>query len=124
MSLEGNKKTATTLVEDLAKGQIDSTFFTDDAVWWVPGADAFPLAAFEKGFAGFASMIGDGARMIIHGVTAEGDRVAVEAESIFPLKNGKTYNNTYHFMIGLRDGKVFSVREYNNTAYVRDLFGG
>ena len=46
-----------------------------------------------------------------------GDRVAVEAESHGDLKNGKTYNNTYHFLFVFRDGKICLTKEYNDTAY-------
>lgn len=46
-------------------------------------------------------------------MTAEGDRVAVEAQSYGELKNGKLYENAYHFLFKLRDGKIYNVREYS-----------
>ena len=51
------------------------------------------------------------------GLTAEGDRVAVEAESYAKMKNGKTYQNTYHFLFIVRDGKIQSVKEYLDTIH-------
>ena len=59
----------------------------------------------------------------VHGVTAEGDRVAVEAESHVQLKNGKTYNNTYHFLFLFRDGKIYQAREYNDSQHAAEIFG-
>ena len=42
------------------------------------------------------------------------------------MKNGKTYENAYHFLFKLRDGKICNVREYScsYTAYecLGDLF--
>ena len=37
-------------------------------------------------------------RLILTGITAEGDRVAIEAQGYAKLKNGKTYENLYHFL--------------------------
>jgi hypothetical protein len=46
------------------------------------------------------------------GITAEGDRVAVEAESYGETASGKIYNNLYHFLFEVRGGKIQAVREY------------
>jgi ketosteroid isomerase-like protein len=62
--------------------------------------------------------------MTIHGSTAEGDRVAVEAEAYGELRNGKIYNNTYHFLFLFRDGKIFRAKEYNDSKHAADIFGG
>jgi ketosteroid isomerase-like protein len=59
-------------------------------------------------------------KRIVKGITAEGDKVAVEYESDTPLTSGKRYQNTYHNLFVFRDGKLASGREYYDTAYVRD----
>lgn len=46
-------------------------------------------------------------------LTAEEDRVAAEAQSHGEMKNGKTYDNAYHFLFKLRDGKIYNAREYS-----------
>ena len=61
--------------------------------------------------------IDGGLRVTPKGITAEGDRVAVEAESYAKMKNGKTYQNTYHFLFIVRDGKIQSVKEYLDTIH-------
>ncbi len=61
--------------------------------------------------------------MTIHGVTAQGDRVAVEAESYGKLKNGSVYNNKYHFLFILKDGKIAQVKEYNDTKHAGEVLG-
>jgi hypothetical protein len=56
-------------------------------------------------------------------MTAEDDRVSVEAESYGEITNGKTYENIYHFMFVIRDGKVAAIREYMDTEHVTATFG-
>lgn len=56
-------------------------------------------------------------------MTAEDDRVAVEADSHGELTDGRIYENAYHFLFRFRGGRIREVREYccSYTAY--DLFG-
>lgn len=53
---------------------------------------------------------------------AQGDRVAVEATSYAKLKNGRVYQNQYHFLFEIRDGKILSVKEYMDTKHAYDIF--
>ena len=55
-------------------------------------------------------------------LTAEGDRVSVEAESYAEFTNGRIYRNIYHFMMVIRDGKFSAVREYLDTEHVTATF--
>ena len=59
----------------------------------------------------------------ILGITAEGDRVAVEVESRFHTVNGALYNNRYHFLFVIRDGKIVRFNEYLDTALLLEHFG-
>lgn len=54
---------------------------------------------------------------------AEGDSVAVEAETDSEMLNGKRYNNRYHFVFELRDGKFREVREYSCSHLAQTCFG-
>jgi ketosteroid isomerase-like protein len=58
----------------------------------------------------------------IHDVMLEGDRIAAEVESHPPLKDGKVYNNKYHFKILLRDHKKARIREYADTKHLVETF--
>ncbi|NKZ11379.1 hypothetical protein HGA11_10350 [Mycolicibacterium septicum DSM 44393] len=55
-------------------------------------------------------------------LTAEEDRVAVEATStgIADPESGKVYNNFYHSLIRIRDSKVVLYKEYQDTLHVYD----
>jgi len=48
-------------------------------------------------------------------MTAEGDKVAVEADSQAELANGIPYANKYHFLVTLRDGLITGIDEYSCT---------
>lgn len=56
-------------------------------------------------------------------MTAEDDRIAVEAESYGEMKNGKIYDNIYHFLFKLRNGKITEVREYSCSYTAHEVFG-
>ena len=97
----------------------------DSATWWVAGS--FPLsgtktkAQFGELMGGLGAKIDGGLRLTPLGITAEGDRVAVEAESYGKMKNGKTYQNQYHFLFQVRDGKIQAVKEYLDTIHGNDV---
>jgi ketosteroid isomerase-like protein len=58
----------------------------------------------------------------ILGMTAEEDRVAVEARStgIANPVNGKRYGNFYHLLMRMKDGQLILYKEYQDTLHVYD----
>jgi ketosteroid isomerase-like protein len=90
-------------------------------VWWVCGwgdreGDVF-LEALSRTMRGFVRR-----QLRITGLTAEGERVAVEAEGHFE-RPGLSYRNTYHYLFIVRDGCIVSGREYFDTAAAAAAFG-
>jgi ketosteroid isomerase-like protein len=61
---------------------------------------------------------------VVHSMIAEGDSVAVEAESFATHVSGKPYNNKYLFLMRFRDGKLIALKEYLDTALAAAFFGG
>ena len=49
--------------------------------------------------------------------------VAVEAESYGETTDGNVYNNEYHWLFEVRDGKIQGAREYMCTAHAVEVFG-
>jgi len=67
----------------------------------------------------------DGAgHMRIGDVTAEDDRVAIEIETFFSTKSGRTFNGQYHFLFYLHDGKIVGIKEYCDTLQVFEVLDG
>ena len=78
-----------------------------------------------RGFAdGIYEAFPQGLSFTVVGVTAEGERVAVEAESSGKHASGKDYNNFYHFLFTIRDGKIISLKEYLDTELVTAVLAG
>jgi len=65
-----------------------------------------------------------GLRFTIHALTAQGERVAIEAESYGKHVSGKIYNNKYHFLMRARGGKIVEWREYMDTMHANDVLCG
>lgn len=65
-----------------------------------------------------------GIRFTIHAMTAEGERVAVEASSEGQHVSGRLYTNQYHFLFRFREGKVVDFKEYMDTERVTDIICG
>jgi ketosteroid isomerase-like protein len=62
--------------------------------------------------------LNNGLKMTVKNLIAEDDKVAVELESYGELENGRIYNNQYHILMTVRDGKISEVREYLDTQHV------
>ena len=96
----------------------------DEALWWIAGnPEEMPAAGtLNKDQAGLMiaqinSNLAEGLRLTVKTLTAEEDRVSVEIESHGELRNGRIYNQQYHFLLRFRDGKIISVREYLDTQH-------
>jgi len=129
MSTTENKALVTKFWEQFSNGKYGDAInlLTDDATWWVAGTTALS-ATYNK--TEFTNLIGEmsksapkGFQVTPNQLTAEDDRVSVEAKSYAEISNGKTYQNIYHFMMVCRDGKISTVREYLDTEHVTSIFG-
>lgn len=127
MSIEQNKQVARTFFDCFSAGDITGALdmMTDDATWWIAGKPEQLAAAGdhskEQMARLFDNMIGqlpNGLKMTVKSLIAEDDRVALEVESNGELRNGRVYNQEYHFVITMRDGKISGVREYLDTQHV------
>ena len=127
---ERNKATITEFMQVFSSGDVDGILsrMTDDATWWVAGnipgiSGTKDKAGFQEMVSGIAESTTTGAiRLTPHAFTAEGERVAVETESYTELKNGRVYNNRYHFLFTVRDGKISSVKEFLDTEHTTAVF--
>jgi ketosteroid isomerase-like protein len=128
MSAEGNKQVVRSFFEHFSAGNVEAALalMADTATWWVAGnpqhfalAGTKTKAQFAELVRGIGAAMPKGLRVTPTGLTAEGDRVAVEAESYGETATGKVYNNRYHFLIEVRDGKIQAVREYLDTLHAK-----
>ncbi len=127
MSIELNKKIASEFFDRFSANDIAGALdmMTDGATWRLPGKPGqLPVVGVrskDQIARLFHNMIGrlkSGLKMTVKSMVAEGDKVAVEAESYGELQNGRIYNQEYHMLIAFRDGKICEVREYLDTQHV------
>jgi uncharacterized protein len=56
-------------------------------------------------------------------MVSNGNIVMCESRGVGTLQDGRPYNNRYAWSIEVRDGRIFSIREYMDSLYVATLFG-
>lgn len=133
MSLEANKKLVAEFLAHFKRKNVQAIVdtLTPDATWWIGGKPELFALAGPKTKAQITEILNglvpgapDGLSITPRSMVAEGDSVAVEAESYGVLGNGRLYNNEYHFLFRIRDGKIASVREYLDTMHTADVLKG
>ncbi len=126
MNIEQNKQIAAEFYQRFNANDIPGVLATmaNDATFWIAGKPGkAPVGTLSKDQAGqlfnrMVAQLKDGLRMTIKSAIAEGDKVALEVVSCGELKNGRVYSQAYHTLVEIRDGKIFSVREYLDTRHV------
>jgi len=127
MSIERNKQIAREFfgrftANDVA-GAVD--MLSEDLSWWIAGKPGqlqrcgmHNKKQMARLFEYMTGQMENGLAMAVKGMVAEGDKVAVEVESLGTLRNGRVYNNEYHTLLTIRDDKICAVREYLDTFHV------
>ena len=130
MGIEQNKQLARDFMDALGRADIAfiQNAFTADGTCWTAGS--MPISGthsrdeLAEAARGVLGVFPDGLKFTIKALTAEGDRVAIEAESYGRHASGKTYANQYHFLMRVRDGKITEWREYMDTMHANDVLCG
>ena len=117
---EENKKIAIKFFEALSSGsEAYLDFYTDDSIIWTAGDNAIGGTRTKQEIIEFAQGVLDsfpnGITFKITGITAENERVAVEVDGEAIHASGLPYNNQYHFLLTIKDGKILELKEYMDT---------
>lgn len=129
MGTAENKALVSTFWEKFSAGDFAgaTAMLSDDASWWVAGSTDLSGTYSKPEFIALLEQVTplapNGLRVTPSRMTAEDNRVSVEAESYGEISNGKTYRNIYHFMMEIGDGKITNVREFMDTEHVTEVFG-
>ena len=131
MNCQKNKEVAQELFDSISEGNIEAAanLMSDDISWWISGkASELPFAGvydkegLKKLFNRMNRQLLNGLKMTVKSSIAEGDKVAMEVESYGELKNGRVYNQQYHFLITIVDAKIANVKEYLDTQHVYSVW--
>jgi ketosteroid isomerase-like protein len=88
---------------------------SDDAIFWFPASGNLSKKQYADFFAHVSPLV-ISTKFNIDGITEDSDRVAIEVTGSAELKNGKTYNNQYHFLFIMKNGLIHQIKEYADTA--------
>jgi ketosteroid isomerase-like protein len=130
MSIEKNKQLARDFIDALVRADIQAIqdSFAPDGVCWTAGtmpiSGTHTRAELADAARGVLGVFPEGLKFTIKNLTAEDDRVAIEAESYGRHRSGKIYANQYHFLMRVRDGKITEWREYLDTMHANDVLCG
>ena len=124
-SIEENRAIAIKFIQRMkvVRG-IDPDLVTEDFQWWSSGTGYLDRAKMQALIGTLDAIMPQMPEMTIVGTTAEGDRVALEVSGKCELANGRRYDNSYHFLILLRGGRVRMIKEYLDTKLAFDAIGG
>ncbi len=130
MTPERNKQLAKDFFDALNRGDTAALLdaYAEDGYCLTSGrtliSGKFSKAQIREAAGAIFQVFPQGIRFTLHNITAEDDRVAVEASSEGQHVSGQLYTNDYHFFFRFRDGKVTEFKEYMDTERVTDILCG
>ncbi len=122
MNLEENKQIVRNYFQRMNDKQFSQAveLLSDDLIWWIIGRTKVSgkndKRTVQLGFKLLHRTFSD-FHFILHDFTAEENRVSLTAESKGRHSNGKLYNNHYHFLFTIENGKIQSAKEYLDTEH-------
>jgi ketosteroid isomerase-like protein len=131
MTSEESKAVVQAYLDASAQGRTDDVraMLTPDARFWASAApprygQVLTVDQYWALSGIFAQNLASRPEVTWSPMTAEGDKVYVQAEVSCQLKNGRTYNNHYVFYFQVRDAKIAVLKEYHDTLHFVDCFQG
>jgi len=125
-----NRALARRFIDAISRADVDAivaAYAADGSCWTsgtLPISGTFSVGQIAAASRGVLTVFPAGLTFTIHAMTAEGERVAIEAESRGEHSSGKLYNNKYHFVMRARGGKIVEWREYMDTMHANDVLCG
>jgi uncharacterized protein len=93
-------------------GELPDSLLTDDMTAWLTTQGPVSKSAYQGAIRFLATMCRSPIRFTVDAITAQDDRVVIEAHSQATLVNGEEYANTYVFSLRVRDGRIAWIAEH------------
>lgn len=127
----GSKPIVEAFMKAFSSGDIDAAFsyLSESATWWVAGgiegiSGTNSRDALRHTLEAIASLSKTGAIVLAPSAwTIEDERIAVEANAYAELRDGRVYDNSYHFVFVVVGGYIQEVKAYLDTEHLRSVFG-
>ncbi len=129
MELKVNKTVVKEFIVAMQNSNVEKlkTMITNDFSWWIIGKPEYLVTAGEHDkdyFLGFfkgGELFSEGPEFKIISIMAEDNKVATEATFKAKTAMGTFYENTYHFLFIIENGKVKRMKEYMDTFSAKRL---
>lgn len=105
-------------------------YFHPDATWTPMAKATIPGIGVHRGRKGIVDEFlgpvrglfvdGDPKNKIMN-IFGSGNWVAVETHGTGKFRNGRDYDNRYAWMVEIKDGMIFTIREYMDTLYIQSV---
>ena len=115
-----NHAVAEAYLAAVTAGDLPDALLTDDMTAWLTTQGTIPKSAYQNAIRLLARMCESPIRFTVSAVTAEDDRVVVEAQSQATLIDGQAYANTYVFSLRVRDGRIAWIAEHFNPLIAQE----
>ncbi len=130
MELGENKELVAEFIEAMRVSNVEKlkTMITGDFSWWIIGKPEYLVTAGEHDTEYFldffkgTELFPEGLEFKIVSIIAEDNKVATEATIKAKTAMGTFYENTYHFLFIIENGKVKRMKEYMDTFSAVKLF--
>jgi ketosteroid isomerase-like protein len=131
MSADTNKKIVQQFYEAGNRGDMETCFglIADDITWTNMGSTSLSGTYSGKGelmerlLGPLFGQLKQGIHMQVQRLVAEGDYVVAQTSGSAETMDGRPYNNSYCWVIRIKDGKLSEVTEFLDTELVTSVFG-
>lgn len=120
MNKERNYQIARDYFAAVTAGELPDDLLTEDMTAWITSGAVMDKAAYQHAIRLLAAMLAEPLAFTIQSLTADEDRVVAEATSQGRLINGELYEQTYVFVLRIRDGRIASVAEHYNALIAQE----
>ena len=115
-----NHAVAEAYLAAVTAGDLPDSLLTDDMTAWLTTQGTIPKSAYQGAIRLLARMCQSPIRFTVDAITAQDDRVVIEAHSQVTLIDGQEYANTYVFSLRVRDGRIAWIAEHFNPLIAQE----
>ena len=115
-----NHAVAAAYLSAVTAGDLPDSLLTDDMTAWLTTQGPISKAAYQGAIRLLARMCQSPIRFTVDAITAEDDRVVIEAHSQATLIDGQEYANTYVFSLRVRNGRIAWIAEHYNPLIAQE----
>ena len=115
-----NHAIAEAYLSAVTAGDLPDSLLTDDMTAWLTTQGTIPKSAYQGAIRFLATMCKSPIRFTVDAITAQDDRVVIEAHSQATLIDGQEYANTYVFSLRVRNGRIAWIAEHYNPLIAQE----